>query len=213
MRRLVGLVALVGVGVGSACLGFVDTDDCAYGGCGDGGTATTDTKVPVPDVLVDAKPDGDPLPPDCLTPTEPLKNPEKCLVDSFGVFVAPSGADEGGNGTKAKPFKTIAKALEANRSRIVVCEGEYPESVDVGRAVEIYSGVTCDWAKAGNKAKITASKAAYGLKVAKVAGAVVLADLEVVGMDGAAPSESSVGVFVSESANVLQRPQIREGQT
>ena len=162
--------------------------------------------------VLDGKADVDPIPPDCATPTEPAKNAAKCLVDSFGVFVSPSG-DEGGNGTKAKPFKTIAKALEANRSRIVVCEGEYPESVDVGRAVEIYSGVTCDWAKAGNKAKITASKAAYGLKVAKVAGAVVLADLEVVGMDGAAPSESSVGVFVSESANVLQRPQIREGQT
>ena len=161
-----------------------------------------------PDVNV---PDAEPLPKDCLTPTEPGKNPDKCLLDTFGVFVSPSG-DDTKDGSKANPFKTIAKALGTTRSRIVVCEGEYPVSVDVARGVEIYGGVSCDFTKAGAKAKVVASKPSYGLKVSKVTAAVILADLEVVGMSAAAPSESSVGVFVSESVNVkLLRSKVEAG--
>ena len=50
------------------------------------------------------------------------------------------------------------------------------------------------------------------MKVAKVSDAVILADLEVFGMNAVAPSESSVGVFVSESANVkIARSKIESG--
>ena len=164
-----------------------------------------------PESSTDAKPDADPVPTDCTTPTDPTKNPEKCLVDSFGAFVSATGSDAD-PGTKAKPFKTIGKALGTSRTRIVVCEGEYAGSLDVARGVEIYSGVSCDFSKAGGKAKIVASKPAYGVKVAKVSDAVILADLELVGMNGATPSESSVGVFVSESANVkIARSKIEAG--
>jgi hypothetical protein len=190
-----GLLALPG------CPGFFV--GCDEGPCGsDGGLDGTlpdgevrDTNTP------DVKPDADPIPTDCTTPTDPTKNPEKCLVDSFGVFVSPTG-DDTKDGSKANPFKTIGKALSTSRSRIVVCEGEYAGSLDVGRAVEIYGGVACDFAKAGAKAKIVASKPAYGIKISKVAAAVILADLDIVGMNAAAPSESSVGVFASESADV-----------
>lgn len=174
---------------------------CEEGPCGSDGGGTDG---PLGDTSVldgNNNPDSEPPPKDCLTPTEPVKNPEKCLVDSFGAFVSPAG-DDANDGTKAKPFKTIGKALGGSRSRIVVCEGEYAGSVDIGRSVEIYGGVACDFAKAGAKAKLVASKPAYGVKVAKVTGAVVLADLEVIGANGVAPSESSIGVFVSESANV-----------
>ena len=207
----VGAPSLLLVGLFVACSS--SPNECDYGAC-DGGTL--DGKVPFDGTLPetgipDARPDADPIPTDCTTPTDPVKNPEKCLVDSFGVFVSPSGND-GDAGTKAKPFKTIGKALGTSRTRIVVCEGEYTGSLEVGRGVEIYSGVTCDFSKAGGKAKIVASKHAYGVKVAKVSDAVILADLEIVGMNGAAPSESSVGVFVSESANVkIARSKIEAG--
>jgi hypothetical protein len=160
----------------------------------DGGLADSDSST-------DAKPDADPPPPGCDTPNEPLKNPEKCLVDSFGVFVSPTG-DDGNPGTKAKPFKSIAKALGAGRSRVFACEGEYVGSLDISTGVSLYSGVACDFAKAGGRAKVTASKPDYAIKIAKVSDAVVIADIEVLGIAGVAPSESSIGVFVSESANV-----------
>ena len=107
---------------------------------------------------------------------------------------------------------TLGRALQGVRTRIVVCEGEYTGSVDVTRAVEVYGGVSCDFTKAGAKAKVVATKPAYGIKVEKVTGAVVLADLDVVGMNAAAPSESSVGVFVTESGNVkLLRSRVEAG--
>ena len=195
-----GLLLLLALGLGCSSSSVV----CDEGSCvaPDGGLDGTLPDGPVvPEASTDAKPDADPIPTDCTTPTDPVKNPEKCLVDSFGVFVSPTG-DDTKDGSKANPFKTIGKALGTTRSRIVVCEGEYAGSLDVARAVEIYGGVACDFAKAGAKAKIVASKPAYGLKVSKVTGAVILADLDVVGMNAAAPSESSVGIFASESADV-----------
>ena len=213
MKTKLGLIVLAAFGVVmvAGCPTF--PNECDYGAC-DGGAL--DGKIPLDGTLPetgipDARPDADPIPTDCTTPTDPVKNPETCLVDTFGVFVSPTGND-GDAGTKAKPFKTIRKALGTSRTRIVVCEGEYAGSLEVARGVEIYSGVTCDFSKAGGKAKIVASKPAYGVKVAKVSDAVILADLEIVGMNGAAPSESSVGVFVSESSNVkIARSKIEAG--
>ncbi len=186
---------------------------CEEGPCGtvDGGLDSTADVLAFPDSIADAKPDADPIPTDCTTPTDPTKNPEKCLVDSFGVFVSPTG-DDSADGTKAKPFKTIGKALGTPRSRIVVCEGEYAGSLEIARGVEMFGGITCDWSKAGAKAKIVASTPAYGIKVSKVAAGVILADLDVVGLNAAAPSESSVGVFASESAKVtLLRSRVEAG--
>jgi hypothetical protein len=82
--------------------------------------------------------------------------------------------DDANPGTKAKPFKSIAKALGAGKPRIVACEGEYVGSLDVTTGVSLYGGVSCDFAKAGGRAKVSASKPDYGIKIAKVADAVVL---------------------------------------
>ena len=172
---------------------------CEEGPCGTADGSTADGTSP--DSSTDAKTDADPPPPGCDTPNEPLKNPEKCLVDSFGVFVSPTG-DDANPGTKGKPFKSLAKALGAGKPRIVACEGEYVGSLDVTTGVSLYGGVSCDFAKAGGRAKVTASKAEYGIKIAKVSAAVLFSDVEVLGIAGVAPSESSIGVFVSESTNV-----------
>ncbi|MFO0641849.1 MAG: hypothetical protein U0183_21670 [Polyangiaceae bacterium] len=198
------VIALGASGLGVACTSSAVTP-CDLSDCNE-----TDAS---PDVAIpDSGKDGDPIPTGCDTPTEPAKNPEKCLTDEFGAFVAPSGNDAN-PGTKALPYKTIGKALESTRGRVVVCEGEYAGSLEVKRAFEVYGGVSCDFTKAGGRAKIVASKAAYGVKVEKVSGAVVLADVEVVGANGATPSESSVGVFVTESGNVrVLRSRIEAGE-
>ena len=198
-----GLLALPG------CPRWVDV--CEEGPCGTADGSTPETG-PGPDVVIpDSGKDADPNPTGCDTPTEPAKNAEKCLTDEFGAFVAPNGND-GNPGTKALPYKTVGQALKGTRTRIVVCEGDYAGSVEVTRAVEIYGGASCDFTKAGGKAKLVATKPGYGIKVEKVSGAVVLADLEVVGANGAAPSESSVGVFVTESGSVkVLRSRIEAG--
>ena len=214
MRRSLGIILVGAALLVAGCPQFGTLCDEGYcdpkaDGSSLDGVAPDGT---LPDgALPDSSVDAEPPPKDCLTPTEPTKNPEKCLVDAFGAFVSPSG-DDGNDGTKAKPFKTIGRALQGVRTRIVVCEGEYAGSLDVTRAVELYSGVTCDFSKAGGKAKLVASKAAYGIKVEKVSGPVVLADLDLVGMNGVAPGESSVGVFLTESGNVkLLRSRVEAG--
>ena len=143
--------------------------------------------------IPDATTDRDPPPPGCLTPDEPLKNPEKCLVDSFGSFVSPSG-DDANDGTKAKPYKTIGKALGSNKTRLVVCEGTYPEALDIGRDAEIYGGVACTFDKAGKAAAIDSGKA-VGLAVSK--GSVSLSNINVTAKDGVDPGESSIGIAIA----------------
>jgi hypothetical protein len=198
MRKITVSVGLVAVGLLSlpGCPTWVT--GCDEGPCGSADGSVTETGSS--DASVDAKPDADP-PPGCDTPNEPQKNPEKCFVESRAVFVSPTG-DDSNPGTKAQPLKSIAKALTLGKSQVVACEGEYGGSLDITKGVSLYGGVTCDFAKAGGRAKVTASKPDYGIKIAKVSDTVLVSDVEVLGIAGVAPSESSIGVFVSESANV-----------
>ena len=193
----------IGVGLMLACAGVAGFGGCLswpgrcdFGACdGDGGgDALVDGVVPETGI-VDAKPDA-PIPAGCDTPNEPLKNPEKCLTDVFGAFVAPNG-DDSGPGSKAKPFKTIGKALSGGTVRIVVCEGSYTESLDIKRDVELYSGVTCDFAKAGAKAKVVSAKPEFGISIASPASAVRIADIEVEAAEGTTASPNSIGILVN----------------
>ena len=196
MRRAL-LVLVGGFGVLFATASTVPgctlfaNDICEYGVCRDGDASNAD--VAVGETSTDAKPDADPPPPGCDTPNEPLKNPEKCLVDSFGVFVSPTG-DDGNPGTKAKPFKTLGKAIAAGRSRVVACEGTYAESLELGRDVEIYGALTCTFDKAGGATKLESGKAT-GLTV--TAGTVGMFGLDVVAKDATEPGESSIGISLS----------------
>ncbi len=162
------------------------------GGVGEGGVGEGSVDGGV-DVVV---------PPGCETPNEPVKNPEKCLVDSYGVYVSPSG-DDGNAGTRTKPYKTVGKGLSAGRGRVVVCEGTYAESVEVKSDVEVYSGVTCDFGKAGGRAKVVGTKPEYAVKIGKVTA--TLAELDIEGAAGTAGSRTSVGVWAVEAVKVSLR--------
>jgi len=187
MKRIL-LVGMVGLGVGfGGCLSVPEL--CDNGACdasaGDG---------PQPDgASADAATDRDPPPPGCTTPEEPLKNPEKCLVDAFGAFVSPTG-DDGNDGSKAKPFKTVGKALGTAKTRIVVCEGTYAETLEIGRDVEIYGSVACSFDKAGNATTLESGKPT-GLAVTR--GTVGLYGIGVTAKDGVDLGESSIGILVS----------------
>jgi hypothetical protein len=194
-----GLLGYVG------CASF-EASFCDYGFCSgttDGGPdgSTTDSST-------DAGRDADPPPPGCDTPNEPLKNPEKCLVDSFGAFVSPTG-DDGNPGTKAKPFKTIGKALAGEKTRIAVCEGTFQEALEVKRDVEIYSGIDCTFARPGSKAAI-APDATIGIVVTQ--GALSLFDVSIVAKSAVANGESSVGVLARPGTTLtLTRSTITAG--
>ena len=200
MKKHLILVGVVVLGAAiQACPGFVDSGLCADNACDGGsvdgakdGEVRPDTEAP------DAKPDADPPPPGCDTPNEPLKNPEKCLVDAFGAFVSPTG-DDGADGSKARPFKTIGKALSRPKSRIVVCEGTYPETLDIQRDVEVYGGIACSFTAAGKPASIESGKAT-GLTVSR--GTVLLSSMNVTAVNAVDPGESSIGVVVASGTSL-----------
>jgi len=146
----------------------------------------------------DATTDRDPPPPGCTTPENPLQNPEKCLVDAFGAFVSPTG-DDANDGTKAKPFKTIGKALASGKTRVVVCEGTYAEALDIARDVEIYGGVACSFDKAGKHALISPD-APVGLRIS--AGSLKAFELDVRASAPPTDGGSSVGIFAKTGTTV-----------
>jgi hypothetical protein len=201
MKRIFFVGLLASFAAVTGCPQFGDV--CDYSACGDGATVQdASPDISSPDTSTDATTDRDPPPPGCDTPNDPLKNPEKCLVDSFGVFVSPSG-DDANAGTKDKPVKTIGKALSMGRGRVVVCEGTYTESLEIKADVELYSGVTCDFAKAGGKAKLVASKPEYAVSIGKVTAS--LSDLDISGIPGTASSPNSIGVWVVDATKLTLR--------
>jgi hypothetical protein len=165
------------------------------GSSGDGGgDAISDSPSDVP-------------PPDGCDPSSELSAPnaEKCVVDSYGVFVDSVAGNDSNAGTRTSPVKTISSALSKlqGKPRVYVCEGTYPEHVTVALAVSIYGGLGCgSWAYNGNKPKVVPAEPGFALKIDKVAGAASITDVEFTAAAGDQTTKSSVAAFVNSSANV-----------
>src|SRR5581483_8717479 len=186
----------------AACALFPPADICGYAGtCGDGGS-TTDG--PNDDVKIDA-------PPGCDLSVEPMNSP-KCVDDTVGVFVSPTGKPTGA-GTKADPVDTITTALTklGAKPRIYVCNGDYKDSAVVAVPVAIYGGFAWPrWAyEMGKRPKITGTMASFAVKLDGAMG-VTMTDLELYGKDGAPNSgESSVALFSNQATATLVRVDVQ----
>jgi len=72
------------------------------------------------------------------------------IADQYGTFVAPYGNDDTADGSQAKPFATVTKALSAvaeqKRARIYVCAAEYsePDTITPLDGSSIFGGFSCD---------------------------------------------------------------------
>ena len=165
-----------------------DTATCTYAGTtpGDGGAV---------------------VPSDCDL-TKSLADSPSCVSDGVGIFVSPAGDDNGAGG-KGAPVKTVAKglALAASRGllRVYVCDGTYSENVEITTAVGLIGGLSCTWAPGAAKPRIAPAKG-IGLKVTKVAGNVIVQDVEIDGQaDKNVLGDSANASFVSESSSVTFR--------
>ena len=160
----------------------------------------------------DATPDADAGPPPCNTALDPKSAP--CVVDeTLGVFVAPTGSDTTGDGTKAKPYATITKAVAAPRPgmlRAFVCAGTYKEPAVVTAAadgVAIYGALDCaTWAyDAANKVLVAPTAHGPALTVTGIATGLTIEDVEFDAQAGTAPGESSIAGVVSRASGVTLR--------
>lgn len=144
--------------------------------------------------------------------TDALPSAGGCVDESVGVFVsAANGDDRRGDGSRARPFATIGRGIEAavsaNVSNLFVCAdgGVYAESLQFDEAADglrVSGGFRCeDWSyDAALKAAIR-SPDPVALVIENVTGGLVLEDLDVLAAD-AAPGESSFGAIVRSSAGV-----------
>lgn len=82
-----------------------------------------------------------------------LPTEDACVLnDVFGVFVSASkGNDASGDGTRAKPFATLKRAITAaapTKKRVYACNEHYTESVTLADGVTMFGYLDCarDWA-------------------------------------------------------------------
>lgn len=194
----VSVALLCGLGFSvTACPASLD-DRCADSAC----ISTTTGGEGGIDVLVDGGSDA-PVDPCVETPSDP-----KCLTEATAIFVSTKAPVAGADGSRAHPFKTITAALAAvnsERKRLYVCEGDYLENVSVRTpSVSILGGLTCDFMGKGANPRIAPPKG-VALSIVKSNG-VAVTDVNVEGSaDSQVDGDSAIGVFVSESQGVLLR--------
>lgn len=157
---------------------------------------------------------------DCLPNTdEPSDAADPCvLTETFGVFVAPTGSDTTGTGSRTAPYATIGHGMDQAKAtslgRVYACgtAGPYTENLVVGSSrasLTVYGGLNCTttpgtWSyNAADQATI-APKSGYA---AQITAAVTFEDVDFVAAPGsstnAVATESSIAVFVANTTGVL----------
>ncbi len=142
-----------------------------------------------------------PTTPACASPQADAS----AVRDGCGVFVAPSGSDESGNGSMEKPFASLARAAKAASTtslRVFACTGAYDGVVDLPAGVSIHGGFLCEqhWKHGDKHSVLRAPANVVGLRILD-AGTVAIDDLDVIAPSATIASGSSISVIV-QNANV-----------
>lgn len=157
---------------------------------------------------------------------------QQCSVfEDYGVFVRPDaqGSDDN-DGSRASPFKTLAKALAAAQSqsfigtpRIYACAdvGAYPDTLTlngVSMAVDFYGNINCGsgaWGYSPNaRAHVAPQTAsAHALRIKDSSGSITFEGFHFETPDAATAGDSSIAGFISNSGSVsLVRVDLTAGQ-
>lgn len=187
--------------VGDECDGIDDVDA--------GSDASADGASPEDSAVAD---DAD-AEPGC--PAEASPADDACVIEeAYGVFVAPTGNDDSGDGSRSAPYATLGKGLAEAKlasKRLYVCDDGtgYAEQVAVDAALDgiaAYGGFACDsWAYGETKAKVKPAAPGIVWRFDDLAEGFLLADFDLEALDAEAKGESSVAVIVNASAGVVFR--------
>jgi hypothetical protein len=146
------------------------------------------------------------------TPAECVPSEAQGPVDDgCGIFVAPSGNDDTGLGTKASPYATIGKGLaETTGKPIYLCADAFTETVVITEGVDIFGGLDCaaDWSWVGQTTKtaLTSMAGAIPLSVTAAGSGSHITDLAITAAAGTqGTGESSIAALVDQAEVLFDR--------
>ncbi|WP_437711856.1 hypothetical protein WMF45_41530 [Sorangium sp. So ce448] len=203
MRQWRGLMGITAVLAGAAmvpgtgCVFGVDYNDCtvfpgAACGDGDGGGGGSD-------VACDA---------------DPTEN-ASTVTDQCAVF-ASANAMPGGDGTKARPYASLAEAIaSANGKRVLACaSGTFAESVTIETGVEVIGGFDCatEWTwSAEARSAIEGPAGQITLTLTEGASGAKVRSFAVRAASATEPGGSSNGVAVADVEAELAQVDVTAG--
>ncbi len=139
---------------------------------------------------------------------------KNAVGDGCGVFVSSSKGDDAmGDGSKAKPFKTIGKAASAKKA-IYLCGEKFPEAVSLTAGTSLFGGLKCttDWSyDASTKSVVNGPSGSVALKVSG-AGSSAVQDVAVTAADATMPGDSSIATLVDGTTVTFTRVTLTAGK-
>lgn len=129
------------------------------------------------------------------------------LTEKLGVFVTPSGSDNG-DGTRARPLARIQPAIELGKKlgkRVYVCTGEYREALVVADSISVIGGLDCSssiWRTGAPRTRVV-SPTSPALLARDIVTATRLESLDVVAPAATKPGESSIALLASGSGALV----------
>lgn len=153
-------------------------------------------------------------PPGCIPSDD---NP--AIANTCGLFVSSSsGDDTSGDGSQAKPLKTLAAAVEQATAKgmpLYACAEEFSGSVVLANGIALYGGLDCanEWVYAGatKKSVLVGDADAIALTIAKTAGGAEVVDFTIQARDAANAGGSSIAVLVEQVTAELVRCELVAG--
>ncbi len=137
------------------------------------------------------------------------------VSEANGVFVSPSGNDDTGAGTRAKPYRTLRMALSkvsgTAAGTIYACDtgAGYSETIAIGvtlDGLQMLGGYDCQsWTHDAAHPVLVSAAESTALTISNIVKGITIEDFVFKAGPGTLPSENSVGVMVVASANVTLR--------
>ena len=173
--------------------------------CGVFGSSDDASEIPAPPEP--GRPQESVAPPEAKAPPLPGKPKDDEINEGFGVFVSASAA-EGGDGTRAKPYRMIAAGLDEavkQRKRLYVCTGTFEEAVKIRNGIPMVGGFDCTapaWTLSGARTTVK-SPASPAIVAEDIDVPTRVVGFDVVAPDAADPGGSSIGMLANK-AGALQ---------
>jgi hypothetical protein len=137
--------------------------------------------------------------------------------DECGVFASDSlGDDNTGEGTKSKPFKTLATAVDrANGKPVYACSETFAEALVLPAGTELYGGLDCTqgWIYGGDTARTMIAPGAEQIPLKLSSGSSLTRIENVHGRsaDAMQPGGSSIAAIVDGATAELTRCDLMAG--